>query len=57
MKNNKFEQIADKILEVSMIIETVRDACIASYNLSHVEVLDIALDKQYDIFEEIEQMF
>lgn len=57
MKKTKLEKLANEILEVTLIIETVRDACTATDYASGETVLDIALKKQYDIYDEIELMY
>jgi len=59
MKNNKdkIQKLSDKILDVYMLIEIVRDSSIANDYTSCEYVLNLALEKQQEIFDEIEFMY
>ena len=42
---------------MSFIIEAARDASLGTDNYAHKHILDIALDEQFDIYEEIEKLY
>lgn len=53
MKKEEIEQICDKILNVALLIETVRDASLGIDNSAHFHVLNIALNEQENIYDKI----
>ncbi len=57
MYKKRLEKLSDDVSAVSLLLEVVKDACIANdyYNLNYV--LEIALEKQQKISEEIETMY
>lgn len=56
MQNSALSELSDKILNVAMIIETVKDANLEN-NSASAYVLEIALEEQMKIFNKVESMF
>ena len=57
MDAQELEKISNEILDVNMIIETVRDACIGTDIANYETVLNIAIQKQGEIYDKIELMY
>ncbi len=55
--NKKLEDLSSQMLDVIMITETVRDACLCTDLYNYETVLNIAIDKQQKIYELIEGMY
>ena len=56
MKNKQLSQLSDRILDVALLIETLRDASLGLDNSAHAHVLDNALNEQLDIYDELESI-
>ena len=57
MNKTKLEKMSDKILAVLEIITTVRDACIATEKYNYETVLNLAIERQEDVYEEFESLY
>ena len=57
MNEKVLSSISDKVLDVALIIKTLRDASLGSDNYAYAHVLDIALKEQFNIYEELELMY
>ncbi len=57
MNKKKLKALSDELLETILMTEAVKDACIANEQAGCEAVLNIILDKQQDLYEEIEFMY
>ena len=57
MQKKELEELSDKILDVALLIETVRDASLGIDNSAHFHVLNIALNEQENIYDKINLMY
>ena len=57
MHSSKLSDLSDKILDVALLIESSRDACMGIDNPAHTHLLNIALEQQQEIYDEIETMY
>lgn len=54
MNKKKISELSEEILDVLLLTETVRDACMGVDNSSHALVLDMIIRKQQMIYDKIE---
>ena len=57
MNKTKLEKISNEILAVLEIIMTVRDACIATDQYNYETVLNLAIERQEDLYSEFESLY
>ncbi len=57
MSMQKIEDIADKILDIILLLEVAKDSCIANEYYGQETLLNIILEEQHDIYEKLENLY